>query len=291
MKTPRLAAGLESKLQVDISEVVGRNSEVAGASLARFGGFFAERTRAHDFLLGYRNMLIWMCNNLERADVDAAPAMAAARTRATTIPGWIGGRSGRQCSPGLRVACPGARRRRARASGRPQSAGGPAVTTPSCAGRSRHGRGGRRRRLGAAGAPPRRPLPDAATRSARGPASASSSPTTTSSSARSPSPSSAPPTCATDERARLLREVRVTAQLCSHPNILTVHDAGEQGEFTYVVLELVEGGSVAGRLAARPERAAARARAADRARRHRGARVRPRRTASSIATSSRATCC
>ena len=54
------------------------------------------------------------------------------------------------------------------------------------------------------------------------------------------------------ERARLLREVRVTAQLCSHPNILTVHDAGEQGEFTYVVLELVEGGSVAGRLSTHP---------------------------------------
>jgi hypothetical protein len=95
------AAGLQSKLQVDISEVVGRNSEVAGASLARFGGFFAERTRAHDFLLGYRNMLIWMYNNLERAQVDPAPAMAAARTRATTIPGWIGGRGG-SLRPGLR---------------------------------------------------------------------------------------------------------------------------------------------------------------------------------------------
>jgi predicted acylesterase/phospholipase RssA len=90
--TLMLAAGLQSKLQVDISEVVGRNSEVAGASLARFGGFFAERTRAHDFLLGYRNMLIWMHNNLERGAVDRTPAMHAARTRATTIPGWIGGR-------------------------------------------------------------------------------------------------------------------------------------------------------------------------------------------------------
>jgi hypothetical protein len=80
---------------------VGRNSEVAGASLARFGGFFAERTRAHDFLLGYRNMLIWMYHNLERAQVDPTPAMVAARTRATTIPGWIGGRSG-PLRPGLR---------------------------------------------------------------------------------------------------------------------------------------------------------------------------------------------
>jgi predicted acylesterase/phospholipase RssA len=99
-RTLMLATGLQSKLQVDISEVVGRHSEVAGASLARFGGFFAERTRAHDFLLGYRNMLIWMYHNLERADVDSAPAMHAARTRAATIPGWIGGIG--TPSPGLR---------------------------------------------------------------------------------------------------------------------------------------------------------------------------------------------
>ena len=86
---------------MDISEVVGRSGDVAGASLARFGGFFAERTRGHDFLLGYRNGLIWMWNNLERGGVDRFPAMSAARARATTIPGWIGGR-GTPVSPGLR---------------------------------------------------------------------------------------------------------------------------------------------------------------------------------------------
>jgi predicted acylesterase/phospholipase RssA len=101
LHTLMAAAGLQSKLQVDISEVVGRNSEVAGASLARFGGFFAERTRAHDFLLGYRNMLIWMYKNLERAEVAPGPAMDAARARGTTIPGWIGGR-GAPLRPGLR---------------------------------------------------------------------------------------------------------------------------------------------------------------------------------------------
>jgi predicted acylesterase/phospholipase RssA len=101
LNTLMAAAGLRSKLQVDISEVVGRNSEVAGASLARFGGFFAERTRAHDFLLGYRNMLRWMHKNLERADVKPGLAIDAALARGTTIPGWIGGR-GARLRPGLR---------------------------------------------------------------------------------------------------------------------------------------------------------------------------------------------
>ena len=68
-----------------------------------------------------------------------------------------------------------------------------------------------------------------------------------------------------DERTRLLRELRVTAQLCSHPNILTVYDYGEQDAFTYVVLELVEGGSVAGRLTYASGWPPGRARDADRA--------------------------
>jgi eukaryotic-like serine/threonine-protein kinase len=48
-------------------------------------------------------------------------------------------------------------------------------------------------------------------------------------------------------RERLLREARVAAGL-QHPNTVAVHDVGEQDGQAYVVLELVEGGTLADRL-------------------------------------------
>ncbi len=53
----------------------------------------------------------------------------------------------------------------------------------------------------------------------------------------------------TESRARLLREARSAAQL-NHPNIVSVHDAGEadlpdgEGSIPFVVMELVEGPSL-----------------------------------------------
>lgn len=44
----------------------------------------------------------------------------------------------------------------------------------------------------------------------------------------------------TEGRARLLREAQLTAKL-SHPNIVTVFDAGEHDEAPYIVMEIVEG--------------------------------------------------
>ncbi len=48
--------------------------------------------------------------------------------------------------------------------------------------------------------------------------------------------------------ARFEREARVAARL-RHPNVVTVHDAGRDGDRLFLVLELVEGESLAGRLA------------------------------------------
>ena len=48
-------------------------------------------------------------------------------------------------------------------------------------------------------------------------------------------------------RERLLREARAAAGL-QHPNTVAVHDVGEQDGQAYVVLELVEGGTLADRL-------------------------------------------
>ncbi|MER6250255.1 serine/threonine-protein kinase [Streptomyces sp. NPDC001584] len=49
------------------------------------------------------------------------------------------------------------------------------------------------------------------------------------------------------QRERTLREARAAAQL-KHPHIIVVHDIVEDGELPYIVLELVEGGSLADRL-------------------------------------------
>ncbi|MFF4428761.1 serine/threonine-protein kinase [Streptomyces sp. NPDC001513] len=49
------------------------------------------------------------------------------------------------------------------------------------------------------------------------------------------------------QRERTLREARAAAQL-KHPHIIVVHDIVEDGERPYIVMELVEGGSLADRL-------------------------------------------
>ncbi|MFJ7589760.1 protein kinase [Streptomyces sp. NPDC097617] len=49
------------------------------------------------------------------------------------------------------------------------------------------------------------------------------------------------------QRERTLREARAAAQL-KHPHIIVVHDIVEDGELPYIVMELVEGGSLADRL-------------------------------------------
>ncbi|MGW6541676.1 protein kinase domain-containing protein [Streptomyces massasporeus] len=50
------------------------------------------------------------------------------------------------------------------------------------------------------------------------------------------------------QRDRTLREARAVAQL-SHPHIVVVHDVVEDDERPYIVMELIEGGSLADRLA------------------------------------------
>ncbi|MFH9010593.1 serine/threonine-protein kinase [Streptomyces sp. NPDC017943] len=52
------------------------------------------------------------------------------------------------------------------------------------------------------------------------------------------------------QRDRTLREARAVAQL-SHPHIIVVHDVVEDAERPYIVMELVEGGTLADRLAGR----------------------------------------
>ncbi|MFE4848999.1 serine/threonine-protein kinase, partial [Streptomyces sp. NPDC056689] len=49
------------------------------------------------------------------------------------------------------------------------------------------------------------------------------------------------------QKDRTLREARAVAQL-SHPNVIVVHDVVEHGERPYIVMELIEGGSLADRL-------------------------------------------
>ncbi|MBR8643357.1 serine/threonine protein kinase [Streptomyces tuirus] len=52
------------------------------------------------------------------------------------------------------------------------------------------------------------------------------------------------------QRDRTLREARAVAQL-SHPHIIVVHDVVEDDERPYIVMELIEGGSLADRIAGR----------------------------------------
>lgn len=123
------AAGLASKVPVDVEVVTAQRSELAGESLFQFGGFLAERLRAQDFLVGYANMLAWMegPGGLEAAGLPAPLALAAGevvRARARDIPGWVGGAGGRRRIPlatrvrlvqvGLRAARIGLRGARSR---------------------------------------------------------------------------------------------------------------------------------------------------------------------------------
>src|SRR3954471_11913878 len=48
---------------------------------------------------------------------------------------------------------------------------------------------------------------------------------------------------------RIRDEAQAMARLGSHPNIVTVHDFGQQGEFAYIVSEYMARGAVADRLA------------------------------------------
>jgi tetratricopeptide (TPR) repeat protein len=59
-----------------------------------------------------------------------------------------------------------------------------------------------------------------------------------------------------DERARFLREAEAVASL-RHPNIVQVHDFGELVGRSYLTMELVEGGSLAQKLAGEPQPASA----------------------------------
>ncbi|MEU0599621.1 protein kinase [Streptomyces sp. NPDC006393] len=54
---------------------------------------------------------------------------------------------------------------------------------------------------------------------------------------------------ARQQRDRTLREARAVAQL-RHPHVIVVHDIAEQDERPFIVMELVEGGSLADRIAA-----------------------------------------
>jgi hypothetical protein len=62
--------------------------------------------------------------------------------------------------------------------------------------------------------------------------------------------SGAVPLSGEELEARFLREARVAARI-SHPGVVTVHDAGREGDSLYIVMELVEGESLSERLARR----------------------------------------
>ena len=49
---------------------------------------------------------------------------------------------------------------------------------------------------------------------------------------------------------RFHREARFAAQLSSHPNIVTIHDVGNDGEIHYIVMELVDGSNLKSLIAA-----------------------------------------
>src|ERR1700722_11913997 len=58
-----------------------------------------------------------------------------------------------------------------------------------------------------------------------------------------------PKETATDERAkqRLLREAKTAATL-DHPNICAIYEVGQEGDHTFIVLQYIEGETVASRL-------------------------------------------
>ncbi|MFE3694817.1 protein kinase [Streptomyces sp. NPDC059129] len=55
-------------------------------------------------------------------------------------------------------------------------------------------------------------------------------------------------TAAGEMRRRFVRECRVTAQV-SHPGLVTVHDAGNDGDDLFLVMQYVEGADLADHLA------------------------------------------
>jgi serine/threonine-protein kinase len=94
-----------------------------------------------------------------------------------------------------------------------------------------------------------------------------------------------------DDRARrrFQREARAVAGLSSHPHVVTIYDVGEHDGRSFIVMELLAGGSVADRLKAGEEIPVALAlRWLGRPPRRSTPRTR---RASSTATSSRPTCC
>jgi serine/threonine-protein kinase len=54
-------------------------------------------------------------------------------------------------------------------------------------------------------------------------------------------------------RARFQREARTAAQVCAHPNVVTIYDIGEHGDDAFIVMEHFSGGTVADRLRAARE--------------------------------------
>ncbi|MFD5324592.1 protein kinase [Streptomyces sp. NPDC127092] len=64
----------------------------------------------------------------------------------------------------------------------------------------------------------------------------------------SPAAISGPATAADELRRRFVRECRVTAQV-DHPGLVTVHDAGSDGDDLYLVMQYVEGADLADHLA------------------------------------------
>jgi serine/threonine-protein kinase len=57
-----------------------------------------------------------------------------------------------------------------------------------------------------------------------------------------------------DARRRFAREARAAAGLSTHPNVVTIYDVGEHAGRTYMVMELMRGGSLADRLRRGDER-------------------------------------
>jgi serine/threonine protein kinase len=54
-----------------------------------------------------------------------------------------------------------------------------------------------------------------------------------------------------DSRERLLRDAKAVANL-SHPNIVTVHDVVEEGSSAFIVMEYIEGDTLAAHLKKTP---------------------------------------